>query len=122
MIPEPEEFLPLRPVEFQILVSLATEDLHGYGIVQAAKSRGEGTAVPGLVTLYRALDRMEGRGLVGRVASVVGADHLDTFDDRRRVFRITPLGTRVLRSEALRLSMLVRSALEVAGATGEEDA
>ena len=121
MTPEPEEFLPLRPVEFQILVSLATEDLHGYGIVQAAQARGEGTAVPGLVTLYRALDRMEARGLVGRAASVVGADHRDTSDDRRRVFRIAPLGTRVLRAEALRLGMLVRSALGAAGATVEED-
>ncbi|HSK21503.1 MAG TPA: hypothetical protein VK912_20285, partial [Longimicrobiales bacterium] len=53
----PERYLPLRPVEFHILLSLAVGERHGYGIIQDAEGRGE-TAVPDVGTLYRALARM----------------------------------------------------------------
>ena len=116
MTAEPGGVLPLRPVEMQILVSLVTEDLHGYGIVQAVEARGEDRAVPGLVTLYRALERMSERGLVERVGH--DSEHADASDHRRRTFRITALGRRVLHAEATRLSTLVRVALEASGPSG----
>jgi len=123
MAANPEDFLPLKPVELQILVSLRARDLHGYGIVQDAETRGEGRAVPGLVTLYRALQRMEERGLVARVGTVGEEEAAvgDAGDDRRRTYRITGLGARVLRAEALRLGPLVRSALEAGAAPAGED-
>lgn len=103
MTAQPEAFLPLRPVELQILVALHRRDLHGYGILQES----EGGAVPGLVTLYRALERMEDRGLLTRVGGDARSE-----DDRRRTYRITGLGRRVLRAEAVRLRRLVHVALE----------
>ncbi len=57
-----ETLLPLRPVEFHILLSLAGGERHGYGIMQDAKERGE--AVPDVGTLYRALARMVDQGLI----------------------------------------------------------
>lgn len=103
-----EDFLPLRPVELQVLASLRSGNRHGYGILQEIEARGEGGGAPGLVTLYRALKRMEKAGLVERAAA---AALDDPDDDRRRRYRITALGKRVLRAEALRLSPLVREAL-----------
>lgn len=100
--PEPESFLPLRPVEFQIVVSLSEGDKHGYAILQDTEDHGEGTAVPGLATLYRALRRLETRGLVER------ADEGDLAEERRRTLRLTPLGRRVAIAEASRLSALIR--------------
>ena len=100
---DPTEYLPLRPVELEVLVALRRQSLHGYGIVQEAER--EGRAAPGLVTLYRALERMEERGLVERAGDEEG-------EERRRTYRITPLGRRVLRAEALRLGPLVEAALE----------
>ena len=49
--------LPLRTVEFHILLSLASGERHGYGIIQDIQARGE-TAVPDVGTMYRALARM----------------------------------------------------------------
>ena len=63
---DPDAFLPLRAVEFQIVLSLSEGDKHGYAIIQDARDRGEGAAVPGLATLYRALRRLESEGLVER--------------------------------------------------------
>jgi DNA-binding PadR family transcriptional regulator len=110
---DPEAFLPLRPVELQILVSLRGTERHGYGIVQAMEARGE-PGVPGLVTLYRALQRMEARGLLERAEGE--GPGVDADDDRRRTYRLTRLGSEVLTAEAVRLRALVRDALD--GAAG----
>lgn len=116
MVAEPDEFLPLRPVELEILVALRGRSLHGYGILQDAEQ--EGRAVPGLVTLYRALKRMEDRGLIERTAAT---GSVDEEDERRRSYGITPLGMRVLRAEGLRLTPLVRAALEASAPVDEGD-
>ncbi len=52
-----ERFLPLRPVEFDVLLSLASGERHGYGIIQDSGTRGI-AAPPDVGTLYRALARM----------------------------------------------------------------
>src|SRR3712207_9216142 len=59
-----ERFLPLRPVEFDVLLSLAAGERHGYGIIQDAEARGLG-APPDVGTLYRALRRMQDQGIIG---------------------------------------------------------
>src|SRR3954468_13269161 len=91
-------FLPLRPVEFDILLSLAAGERHGYGIIQDAAQRGFGDP-PDVGTLYRGLRRLQDNGLIrpsGRRSAA------DAQDERRNYYEITPLGRRVARAEAQR--------------------
>ena len=57
-------FLPLRPVQFHILISLSEGDRHGYGIIRDTTDRSGGEVRLEMGTLYRALHRMLGAGLV----------------------------------------------------------
>src|SRR6185503_9742982 len=95
--------LPLRPVEFHILVSLADGERHGYGIRQDIENRDD-TTVPDVGTMYRALARLAEAGLIEAVSS------RNTVDERRQYYRITPLGLRTARAEAVRLEALIRAA------------
>ena len=103
---DPRDFLPLKPVDLQLLLALGEDELHGYGIVQAMAERTEGivTLEPG--NLYRVIKRLLADGLVaesnGRAAS-------DLEDERRRYYRLTPLGGRVVAAEVARLQALVSS-------------
>jgi DNA-binding PadR family transcriptional regulator len=103
----PETLLPLKPVVFQVLLSLAEGERHGYAIVQditartAAKLRLE----PG--NLYRSLKWMLDRGLIEESERRPAAD-LD--DERRRYYRLTRFGQRVAEAETARLHQLVTDA------------
>jgi len=99
-----ESLLPMRPVEFHILLSLVENERHGYGILQDARERGE--AVPDIGTLYRALARMVDQGLI----EPVGAPRASDSDERRNYYRITDVGLRVAKAEARRLEALTRAA------------
>jgi len=101
-----ERFLPLRPVEFAILLSLAAGERHGYGIIQDAEALGD-ASVPDVGTLYRALRRMQDQGLIG---AATRRQATDAGDERRNYYRITPMGLRVARAEAKRLAALTRAA------------
>jgi DNA-binding PadR family transcriptional regulator len=101
-----DRFLPLRPVEFDILLSLATGERHGYGIIQDAEARGLG-AIPDVGTLYRALSRLEEHRLIGAAGRKASAD---AHDERRNYYQITALGRRVAQAEARRLHALTRAA------------
>jgi DNA-binding PadR family transcriptional regulator len=100
-----ETLQPIRPIEFQILLSLAAGQRHGYGVIQDARERGD--APPDVGTLYRALARMVDNGLI--TASAPRRD-ADAGDERRNYYRITDLGMRVARAEARRLESLTRAA------------
>ena len=100
-----ETLLPLRPVEFHVLLSLADGDRHGYGIMQDAKERGE--AVPDVGTLYRALARMVDQGWIEAAES---RPDPNADDERRNYYRITALGLKVAKAEARRLQALTRAA------------
>jgi DNA-binding PadR family transcriptional regulator len=95
--------LPLRPVEFHILLSLATGERHGYGIIQDIETRDD-SAVPDVGTMYRALARMVDSGLIDTARST------DPHDERRINYRITDRGLRVAKAEARRLQALTRAA------------
>ena len=99
--PDVERFLPLRPVEFHVLLSLASGPRHGYGIMQDAAARTGEEVIPDVGTLYRALRRMVESALI---------EPLSTPDERRHDYGITPLGRRVAEAESLRLASLVRAA------------
>jgi DNA-binding PadR family transcriptional regulator len=102
--PPAEEFLPLRRVEFEVLLALVPGERHGYGILLEVARRGALQLEPG--TLYRALRRMLTAGLVAHASSPAG----QTDDERRRYYRLTELGRRVAAAEAERMAALVRAA------------
>jgi DNA-binding PadR family transcriptional regulator len=98
---------PLPLATFHILMAVAEEDRHGYAIIQdvSARTRGELKLSPG--TLYRSIQRMLEQGLL-----VESRERPEIDDERRRYYRITPLGASVAREEALRLTELIRLAQE----------
>lgn len=96
----------MRHVEFHILLSLASGERHGYGIIQDIQERGE-TSIPDVGTMYRALARMvEGR----LIEAAARRPAPDAGDERRNYYRITPLGLRIAREEVRRLELLIRAA------------
>lgn len=107
---DPETILPLRPVEFHVLLSVSAGPRHGYGIMQDAAERTGKEVIPDVGTLYRALHRMVDGGLIEPVASG-GA--------RRNEYRITAHGRRVAEAESRRLASLVRAARS-GGLLGQE--
>lgn len=102
-----ERFLPLRPVEFHILLSLAAGERHGYGMIQDAEAREQGSVLD-VGTLYRALHRMRDQGLITDAARRSASA---SVDERRNYYRATALGLRVARAEARRVAALTRAAL-----------
>ena len=104
-MPAPEDFLPLKPHWFHILLCLAGQDQHGYGIMQEVLDRTGGKVRLWPATLYGALKRLIDAGLIEESSRRPGPD-LD--DARRRYYRLTKLGRRVLTAESQRLEDLVR--------------
>ena len=108
--PAPTDLLPLTPPVFHILLALADEERHGYGIMQDVARQTSDALQLGPGTLYGCLKRMLAAGLVEE------SGELD--DDRRRYYRMTDLGRTAVRAEARRLSEAVtaaRSRLRLAG-------
>ena len=103
----PDDVVPLRPVEFYVLLALAEHDRHGYGIILETERLSDGALRLDPGTLYRALRRMLKAGWIVESARRPAA-HLD--DERRRYYRVTPLGRRLASSEAERLMRLVKAA------------
>ena len=84
----------LKRIEFLILAVLRTGPLHGYGIVQEISRRTDGGVELRPGSLYRVLDRLMHRGLLGL------ADSGDQDEERRTDYRITDAGEAALREEA----------------------
>jgi DNA-binding PadR family transcriptional regulator len=99
--------LPLRTNWFHILLSLADGEQHGYGIMQEVLERTEGEVRLWPATLYGTLRRLMEEGLISECGE--GASR-EISDQRRRYYRLTPLGRRVLSAEIERLEDLVRAA------------
>ncbi len=114
--PQPDEFLPLPPATFHILMAVAEEDRHGYAIIQDVAARTGGELKLSAGTLYRSIQRMLDQGLVIETAERP-APELD--DERRRYYRITPLGAAVAKAEATRMSKLVKWARALGFAPGK---
>ena len=101
-----DDHLPLRPVEFHILLSLAAGERHGYGIIQDIQERGD-APTPDVGTMYRALARMVEARLIEAAARRPASD---ASDERRNYYCITETGRRVATAEARRLEALTRVA------------
>jgi DNA-binding PadR family transcriptional regulator len=101
----PPESAPLNPATLHILLSLAGEDLHGYGIMQEVARQSEGKYKIGPGTLYDNLQKLMARGLVQEVGRRSSDD-----EPRRRYYRLTQKGRTVLTVEVNRLQEVVREA------------
>ena len=101
----PDAFLPLRSNWFHILLCLVEGEQHGWAIMQNVLARSDGKVRLWTATLYGSLRRLIEAGLI--VES--GDRPAPEFDDaRRRYYKLTTLGRRVLDLESQRLKDLVR--------------
>ena len=105
-MPDPRAFLPLKPVDLQLLLALAQGERHGYGLVQAIAEGTDGLVQLDPGNLYRVVKRLLADGLVAEASRRAAPD---LGEERRRYYRITALGERVLAGEVRRLQALVRS-------------
>jgi len=101
-----QRFVPVKPHWFHILLSLAGGEQHGYGIMQEVLNHTTGKVRLWPATLYGSLKRLIEQGLIEE-SDLRPAPELD--DARRRYYRLTPLGRRVLDAECERLQELVRT-------------
>ena len=100
----PDSFLPLKPHVFHVLLSLADDDQHGYGIMQEVLGRTSGKVRLWPATLYGTLKRLMNEDLIAESDDRPAPDR---DDPRRRYYRLTSLGRRVLNAECRRLEDLV---------------
>jgi DNA-binding PadR family transcriptional regulator len=103
----PADLIPLTPAVFHILLSLVNEERHGYGIMLDVASQTNDALQLGPGTLYGCLKRMLAAGLVEESNE---RPDLMNDDERRRYYRITTLGSRVVRAEAERLESALAAA------------
>ncbi len=101
----PETYVPLRSNWFHILLSLVGSDQHGYGIMREVLERTGGKIRLWPATLYGSLKRLIEEGLIEESYERPAPD-LD--DARRRYYKLTALGRRVVDLECERLKELVR--------------
>ena len=101
------DMLPLTPAVFHILLALSDGERHGYALMQEVAADTGGSLQLGPGTLYGCLKRMLTAGLIEE-----SEERPDpTLDDeRRRYYRMTFLGERVVRAEAQRLTGAVMAA------------
>src|ERR1700728_2263675 len=98
-------FLPLSPAAVHILLSLAAEDRHGYGIMKEVARQSEGQYKLGPGTLYDNLQKLMNQGMVEEARSPS-----DNDDPRRRYYKLTRFGRAVLHADVTRLERVVRQA------------
>ncbi|HEY2855268.1 MAG TPA: PadR family transcriptional regulator [Gemmatimonadaceae bacterium] len=103
---DPERFVPLKPQWFDIMLSLAAGEQHGYGIMQDVLHRTSGKVRLWPATLYGSIKRLMEAGLIEE-SDERPAPELD--DARRRYYRLTRLGRLVLKAESDRLRALART-------------
>ncbi|MGD0225568.1 MAG: helix-turn-helix transcriptional regulator [Terriglobia bacterium] len=104
--PDPQKFIPLKTHWFYIMLSLAGGEQHGYGIMQETLNRSTGKVRLWPATLYGSIKRLIEADLIEE-SDERPAPELD--DARRRYYRLTALGRRVLDAECERLQELVRA-------------
>lgn len=105
MSTNPTDHLPLKPIDLEILLALADSDQHGYGLVQAVAEHTNQLIVLDPGNLYRVIKRLLETGLVAESSRRAA----DDSRERRRYYKLTALGERVLAAELDRLRRLVNA-------------
>lgn len=100
-----EHFLPLSPAALHILLALASEDRHGYGIMREIARQSDGRYKIGPGTLYDNLQKLLDQGIVEERSPRSAGD-----DPRRRYYRLSRFGRGLLATEIARLEGVVREA------------
>jgi len=104
---ETDAFLPLPPADFHILLALSRAPLHGYAIMKEVEEASRGRVVIEVGSLYRMLNKLLSRRLVERAPN---PDDAPRPGRPRQSYRLTALGSAVLRAEARRLRDMVAMA------------
>jgi DNA-binding PadR family transcriptional regulator len=104
--PNSNAYPPLKPTDLQLLLALAQEEQHGYGLVQSIERATNGVVTLDPGNFYRVIKRLLADGLIAEAERrrAPDGDH-----ERRRYYRITVLGRRVLADDLRRLQALVKS-------------
>jgi DNA-binding PadR family transcriptional regulator len=105
--PNPASFLPVTPAIAHILLAVADRDRHGYAVMQEIERMTDGAVRMGPGTLYGTIKRMMAAGLIEETDD---RPHPGANDERRRYYRATALGRRVLEEETARMAGLVAAA------------
>lgn len=98
----PDDFLPLTPARFHVLLALSDGEKHGYAILKEVEARTDGSVALSTGTLYGIIKRSLAEGLIRE--SAAGSN------ERRQAYRLTALGRRVALAESARLERLLRLA------------
>ena len=106
---DPSTLLPLTSLTYHVLLALADANRHGYGIIKEVEERTNGKMELETGTLYAAMKRMRDDGLIEPVPA---SERPTGEDSRRRTYRLTPFGKKVLRAESQRLAQLLGIAAE----------
>ena len=107
--PAAHDFIPLTPPVFHILLAISDGARHGYAIIKEVEVRSGGDVMLSTGTLYAAMKRLLGDGLIDETDSGKGVVNVD---ERRRYYCLTALGRKVARAEVNRMVELVNMAEE----------
>jgi len=99
----------LSPQAFHILVALADRDQHGYGIMQDVAERTGGKLRLSAGTLYGSIKRLLEQGLIIELRESQRPEKQED-DERRRYYRLTPLGRKAAKAEVKRMAELLEQA------------
>jgi len=105
--PDPRSFLPLTPLALHVLLALAGDALHGYGIIREVATRTDGLITLRSGTLYTLLQRLQSEALIVECDSRPDPEQ---DDERRRYYDLTALGRAVLEADLRRLQAVVGEA------------
>ena len=105
----PHDFIPLTPPVFHILLAISDGARHGYAIIKEVDVRSQGDVMLSTGTLYAAIKRLLGDGLIEETDS---GKAVANVDERRRYYCLTALGRKVARAEVNRMIELVNVAEE----------
>jgi DNA-binding PadR family transcriptional regulator len=104
---DPSDYLPLTAAMYHVLVALAEDEQHGYAIIKAVSRLTDGEVTLSTGTLYGIIKRLLAEGMIVESARRPAAAR---DDERRRYYRLTEFGRRVVVAEAERLQKMIAAA------------